>query len=103
MERKIKNICGDLGDIKELASIKNDPNFVFENDPNFTTIVLYDVEGNLINVNSWIECANYVNGGWTNSVSQLMNGERTIFLFTLGLFLLYFGVKKFYPIYKEKK
>ena len=73
MERKIKNICGDLGDIKELAGIKNNPNFVFENDPNFETVLLYDVEGNLINVNSWLECANYVNGGWTNSMSGLFN------------------------------
>lgn len=103
MERKIKNICGDLGDIKELTGIKNNPNFVFENDPNFETVLLYDVEGNLINVNSWIECANYVNGGWTNSMSGLFNGEQAVFLLTLGLFLFYLGINRLYPIYKEKK
>jgi len=103
MERKIKNICGDLGDIKELVGIKNNPNFVFENDPNFETVLLYGVEGNVINVNSWIECANYVNGGWTNSMSGLFNGEQAVFLLTLTLFLFYLGINRLYPIYKEKK
>ena len=34
--------------------------------PNFDVVVLFDIEGNIINVNSWIECAHYVSGGWFN-------------------------------------
>ena len=43
----------------------NDPNFVFIND--FNAVTLFDVEGNTINVNSWVECVHYLKGGWTNS------------------------------------
>ena len=52
----IINNCGSGGSLEEL-SLKNDPNFVFQNDPNFETLTLYDSE-NVINVNSWLECAN---------------------------------------------
>ena len=65
---KIENICGkNIGEYS-LENIQNNPNFVFENDPNYETVVLYSSEGTVINVNSWIECANYVEGGWTNSL-----------------------------------
>ena len=60
----IINVCGNQPENQELVEIGSDPNFVFQNDPNFTTLRLFDVEGNIINVNSWIECAHYVNGGW---------------------------------------
>ena len=48
------------------------------------TIRLFDIDGNVINVNSWFECANYVNGGWTLNYSNfngyffLWNYKRTI-------------------------
>ena len=51
----IINNCGSGGSLEELESLKNDPNFVFQNDPNFETLTLYDSEGNVINVNSWLE------------------------------------------------
>ena len=59
----IVNICGQSDNTISLESIANDPNFVFTNDPNYETKVLYFSDGSIINVNSWIECANYVNGG----------------------------------------
>ena len=31
----IINNCGSGGSLEELESLKNDPNFVFQNDPNF--------------------------------------------------------------------
>ena len=62
----IERICGSRPLGQELIEIGNDPNFIFENDPLFQTLTLYDPEGNIINVNSWFECAHYVNGGWSS-------------------------------------
>ena len=81
----IENICGTKPDTQELIEIGSDPNFVFVNDPDFQTLRLFDVEGNVINVNSWLECANYVNGGWSIENLNSYNGELIIFIITLGI------------------
>ena len=62
----IEESCGKQPENLEFFIVGNDPNFVFENDPLFQTLTLYDPEGNIINVNSWFECAHYVNGGWSS-------------------------------------
>jgi len=81
---KVENICGkNIGEYI-LENIQNNPDFVFENDPNYETVVLYNSEGTVINVNSWIECANYVEGGWTNSLISNSNSELYYFLFLIG-------------------
>ena len=95
MNENIKIICGELGDIKQLENIKNDPNFVFENDPNFQTLTLFNENGNIINVNSWIECANYVNGGWISDKIDLINGELILFYLLISANLIYFLYFKF--------
>ena len=66
MIEDFENVCGEKPESTELVDVGNDPNFVFENDPSYQTVVLYDRDGNVVNVNSWIECAHYVNGGWNN-------------------------------------
>jgi len=74
LENNISNIesqCGVKPPDAEIVEIGSDPNFVFANDLNFNTLTLYDIEGNIVNVNSWTECAHYVNGGWFNS--QVIN------------------------------
>ena len=38
----IINNCGSGGSLEELESLKSDPNFVFQNDPNFETLTLCD-------------------------------------------------------------
>jgi len=63
----------------------NDPNFVFVNDPNFEAITLFDPEGNVINVNSWLECAHYLKGGWRSN--QLLSSMSEQYL-SLSLFLI---------------
>ena len=96
----VENSCGlrPLG--TEDIIIGNDPNFVFINDIDFDTVILYDIEGNIINVNSWIECAHYVRGGWSsNSSLSNMNEEFIFFLCLVGLstisyFLLTFFKKR---------
>ena len=88
----VKKICGISSD--ELPEIGSDPNFVFTNDPLFDTIVLYSPEGNIINVNSWIECAHYVNGGWSNDLLT-QNGNELILYGLIFCYFSYFIVKKF--------
>ena len=88
----VKKICGISSD--ELPEIGSDPNFVFTNDPLFDTIVLYSPEGNIINVNSWIECAHYVNGGWSNTLLS-QNGNELILYGLIFCYFSYFIVKKF--------
>jgi len=85
---KIERICGLKPFDQELIEIGSDPNFVFENDPLFTAIRLFDAEANIINVNSWIECAHYVNGGWSQSNFQT-SGDIVFLSITLVLFASY--------------
>ena len=88
MENKnINKNCGEKPSYEEFIEVGNDPNFVFKNDENYNTLILYDQEGNVVNVNSWLECANYVNGGWTNFIGDFTNGEQYLF-FGLTFFLL---------------
>ena len=82
-------ICGESNLKPDFEAIGNDPNFVFENDPTFESVRLFDTENNIVNVNSWLECANYVNGGWTNDISDFTNGEQGLFFVLL---FLIFGI-----------
>tara|TARA_B100000902_G_C27187939_1_gene852351 strand:- start:439 stop:762 length:324 start_codon:yes stop_codon:yes gene_type:complete len=75
----IENNCGLKPADQELVEIGSNPNFVFLNDPNFTTLRLFDLEGNIINVNSWIECAHYVNGGWLTTYNDGLSGNLLLF------------------------
>ena len=79
MHKKTAVICGESDLKPDFEAIGNNPNFVFENDPNFESLRLFDFDGNIVNVNSWLECANYVNGGWTNNISDFTNGEQILF------------------------
>ena len=86
----IEKNCGENIDNIQYSDPGNDPNFVFENDPLFQTLTLYDPEGNIINVNSWFECAHYVNGGWSNSqIIETFPGDKYIFFAALALTALY--------------
>ena len=77
--QEIIEYCGLKPSNVEYVDVGNNPNFVFTNDPNFETVILYDVEGNIINVNSWLECAHYVNGGWVENMDAFINEERILF------------------------
>jgi len=85
---EIERVCGLKPPDQEFVEIASDPNFVFVNDLNFSTIRLYDIDGNVINVNSWIECATYVDGGW--SITEFsINGDLVYFLVTLSISVCY--------------
>tara|TARA_B110000003_G_C16602410_1_gene516169 strand:+ start:921 stop:1232 length:312 start_codon:yes stop_codon:yes gene_type:complete len=95
MNSEIISICGNSDYIFDFKAIGNDPNFVFVNDPTYSTVKLFDIEGNIINVNSWIECANYVNGGWSNIITSLVNYERNLF-FILFLSISALSIMKYF-------
>ena len=87
--QNIEANCGiKPSDVQDII-IGNDPNFDFTNDPNFTTTILYDIEGNVINVNSWTECSHYVRGGWSSNINiSTINEEQVFFISTLLVFAL---------------
>ena len=97
----IINVCGNQPENQELVEIGSDPNFVFQNDPNFTTLRLFDIEGNIINVNSWIECAHYVNGGWGLTFQDGISGDLFVLGIT-GIYTLSFVIFKYFQSRKSK-
>ena len=89
-------ICGVSPQNNENLNFQvSDPNFVFENDPLFETIVLYDRDGNVVNVNSWIECAHYVNGGWDTVNYQNFGGDQVIFFGLVITISFYIFLRRF--------
>ena len=48
----IEKNCGNQPENQEFYIVGNDPDFIFVNDPNFESLRLFDIEGNIINVNS---------------------------------------------------
>ena len=89
------NMCGLPKEGEFLPDIGSDPNFVFVSDPNFDSVRLIDLEGNIINVNSWVECAHYIKGGWSTSQQSLITSEYTLFLVMSVTIVAYLGLKVF--------
>tara|TARA_B100002051_G_C16612301_1_gene573751 strand:+ start:163 stop:480 length:318 start_codon:yes stop_codon:yes gene_type:complete len=97
----IESQCGISPDDTSFRQVESDPNYIFENDPSFETIVLYDSEGNIVNVNSWVECAHYVDGGWSNLSPSTVAGDRIIFSGLVVITILYIVLKKTYFLYAK--
>ena len=95
MSNQIENICGISEIVPDFESIGNNPNFVFTPDPYFQSLPLYDNLGNTINVNSWLECANYVNGGWVNEALTYISYEKELFIILLTITFIYSFKQKF--------
>ena len=57
-------ICGEYPSDFKKINIESNPNFVFVNDPKFEITNVYDLDGNVASVNSFLECEHYVTGGW---------------------------------------
>ena len=93
MNTKIITICGESEIIPNFEDISSDPNFIFTPDASFGTKVLYDLDENVINVNSWLECANYVNGGWFSEVSELIDYEQRLFMILITFTLITVAIK----------
>ena len=96
MEEKLKLIeqnCGTKPVNEELVEIGSDPNFVFLNDPNFPTLRLYDIEDNIINVNSSIESAHYVSGGWSVNPATKLPRDMLFLFIIVGITISYTTIK----------
>ena len=96
----IEQNCGDNIENIQYSDPGNDPNFVFENDPLFETLTLYNQNGNIINVNSWFECAHYVNGGWSSINYGSLDMLMTFSYFLLSLAVLVTCIIKFKNVKK---
>ncbi len=83
-------LCGNYPKDFESIDIQSNPNFVFENDPNFEAVKLFDHDENTVFVNSFVECEHYVNGGW-DFFPELKN-ENFYHNSLLGLSILIFLV-----------
>jgi len=101
VHKKTSVICGESDLKPDFEAIGNNPNFVFENDLSYETVRLFDADGNIVNVNSWLECANYVNGGWTDYSSDFVNGEQLLFFALCGLIVLGIYLHKKYNFLKR--
>jgi hypothetical protein len=95
VKNRIFRICGEADIVPNFEEISNNSNYVFTADPAFETITLFDSSNNVVNLNSWTECAYYVNGGWTNNKTDFINGEQIIFFVSIFLISFYFLYEKY--------
>ena len=86
----VQKFCGEYPSEYIKPDIESNPNFVFENDINFKSVQLWDVDGNTVFVNSFIECEHYVSGGW--DYSPLKNNEIQLQDITLYVVLLLLAI-----------
>ena len=84
----IEQICGNYPEGFKKLDISSDPNYVFVNDPSYSARQLFDIDGNKVFVNSFIECEHYVSGGW--GFSPLKNQE--LLFQDIFLYFIIFGV-----------
>ena len=64
---EVELICGDTP-VGYKQEIITGSNYVFDIDPNFTPLNLYNFWGNAATVNSFSECLHYVEGGFKPSI-----------------------------------
>ena len=90
-----EEFCGPKPENLEYIKIENDPNYVFVNNPSFETKIVYDIEGKVLNVNSWLECANYIDGGWSTIPLSNVNYEQNIFTGLSIVLIILISIKYF--------
>ena len=96
-EDRIKSVCTDTPSRNALDKIIDDPNFIFETEVGFDPITLFDIEGNSVLVRSVLECAHYINGGWTTEIPSKIDYFSIVVITILLTTLIY----KFLPKIKE--
>jgi hypothetical protein len=97
----VVQFCGEYPTDFENKDILSDPNFVFENDLTYEAVKLFDLEGNAVFVNSFLECQHYVNGGWDYLPTQRNESFYHNSLFALsivGIILGFVITKKYFQI-----
>ena len=95
---KIESICGitpkDFNKQEIIGS-----SYIFEVDPNFTPINLYNFWGDAATVNSFSECLHYVNGGFQPTITTIYDILIIVVFSSITLLSLY----KFFSLNFHKK
>ena len=108
-EELVIELCGDYPEGFIKPDIESNPNYVFDLDPNFTPVRLFDLDENTVFVNSFTECQHYVLGGWGYQPSLINESDFHKFLLILLIFAIMVGfvqtkkafIKKYYEIFKR--
>jgi len=82
------SICGEEP-IEFTKAIPTDSNFIFQNDPNFNALNLYDILGRAATVNSYQECVYYVELGFVQEITTIFDILQTFLMVLVIPFLLF--------------
>lgn len=97
-ESTVEVLCGAYPENFSSADISSNPNFVFENDPKYESVTLFDIEENAATVNSFQECEHYVTGGWnyipSEGISESFLQISLTAIALVGIFMIYFSFSK---------
>ena len=98
----IESICGlPPAGLKKFTA--QDSQYIFENDPSFNAINLYDFFGRAATVNSYKECYYYVELGFEPSKITIFDYLQYLIIFVASLAILYFVFSKNKYILKNLK
>jgi hypothetical protein len=102
MNDNIKNTCGDIPENYSPQDLISDPNYIFQNDPSYSAVQLWDIDSNTVFVNSFIECKHYFEGGWSFNPTIFAEQQYQIYgvVFLISTFFL---IKIKDKIYNDKK
>lgn len=101
LNETVVTLCGEYPANFENNDILNDPNFVFENDLLYAPIKLFDIDGNSVFVNSFLECQHYVKGGWDYIPSQRNESfyYNSLFVFSIvSVVIGFIFIKKYFRL-----
>ena len=89
----ITSICGTIPEgFKKV--IPGDSNYIFQNDPNFQPLNLYDFFGRAATVNSFTECYYYVELGFEPNKITIFDIGTSVVIVSLIAFTIYKLVKE---------
>ena len=89
----IQKICGPFPP-NFIEPIITDSSYIFENDPSFQPLNLYNFLGQGATVNSFTECFYYVSQGWEPDKTTIVDIGLQILPFIVTSFLIYLFLKK---------
>ena len=98
----IASICG-LPPASFKKFVAEDSQYIFENDPSFNAINLYDFFGRSATVNSYKECYYYVELGFEPSKMTIYDYLQSVIIFVGLSAILYFMFSKKESIIKKLK
>jgi hypothetical protein len=91
MSDNLQDICGEKPEGFIDFEILTDPNFIFEKDPNYSVVQLWDKDNNSVFVNSYIECKHYFDGGWSYNPAAFLEQNlqiNTLITFTVSFLIV---------------